>query len=96
MAAAGPEGGLGKLTASREVLDAAALLRERIMLGLRLADGFDLDEAAADLGVDAWTEARTREVARLAERGRVVRRGGRIAIPRTAWLFTDDTAARLF
>jgi oxygen-independent coproporphyrinogen-3 oxidase len=86
----------GAVTASRERLDGNALLRERIMLGLRLVEGVDLDAAAADLGVEAWTPERTREVSKLSERGRILREGGRLRIPRASWLFTDDIAARLF
>ncbi|RYE89289.1 MAG: radical SAM family heme chaperone HemW, partial [Myxococcales bacterium] len=42
----------GGLPDSAESLDPEMRLRERIMLGLRLASGFDLEEAAASLGVD--------------------------------------------
>jgi oxygen-independent coproporphyrinogen-3 oxidase len=79
-----------------EDLDALALLRERIMLGLRLAGGFDLGAAGEELGIDPWTAERAREVEKLAGRGRLVRDGGRVRIAPEAWLFTDDTAARLF
>jgi oxygen-independent coproporphyrinogen-3 oxidase len=71
-------------------------MRERIMLGLRTVEGVDLDEAAEDLGAPGWTDAREKTGAWLAERGRVVREGGRLRVPREAWLWTDDTAARLF
>ncbi len=81
---------------SREPLDALTLLRERIMLGLRLAAGFDLDEAGRALGIDPWTTERVRAAEQLAARGRLVREDGRLRVPRAAWLFTDDTAARLF
>ena len=66
------------------------------MLGLRLACGVDLDAAGRALGIDPWTEERTRTVEQLAARGRLERTGGRLSIPRAAWLWTDDTAARLF
>ncbi len=79
-----------------ELLDGETLLRERIMLGLRLRDGFDLEAAAAELGVTPWTEDRKRAAAWLVERERVVVEGGRLSIPPRAWLFADDTAARLF
>jgi oxygen-independent coproporphyrinogen-3 oxidase len=81
---------------SREPLDAATLMRERIMLGLRMEQGFDLEQAALELGTGGWTEPRERAAAWLVERGRVVREGGRLRVPRAAWLWTDDTAARLF
>jgi len=81
---------------SSEALDADTLMRERIMLGLRLAGGFDFEEAARDLGVEAWTAAREREAARLVAKGRLARGAEGTFIPREAWLWTDDTAARLF
>jgi oxygen-independent coproporphyrinogen-3 oxidase len=79
-----------------EDLDAGALLRERIMLGLRLASGVDLGRVGADLGIEAFTPTRVRAIDRLVERGRLVRDGDVLTIPRAAWLFTDDIAARLF
>ena len=79
-----------------ECLDADALMRERIMLGLRLAEGVDLGEAEADLGARGWTKEREKTSAWLRERKRIVREGERLRIPREAWLWTDDTAARLF
>jgi oxygen-independent coproporphyrinogen-3 oxidase len=81
---------------TREPLDATTLMRERIMLGLRMAGGVDLDDAASDLGTEGWTEERRRASAWLEERGRIVREGSRARVPRPAWLWTDDTAARLF
>jgi len=79
-----------------ELLDASTRVRERIMLGLRTVGGLDLDEAAASVGAPGWTPARERTAAWLSERGRIVREGSRVRIPPTAWLWTDDTAARLF
>jgi len=84
------------LTMSAEPLDATALLRERIMLGLRLRGGLDLASAGRDLGIDAFTPERTRTIEALAARGRLVREGDTLRIPREAWLFADDIAARLF
>jgi putative oxygen-independent coproporphyrinogen III oxidase len=81
---------------SREVLDAQMLLRERIMLGLRVAEGIDLAHSAQELGTQGWTDERRRAAAWLEERGRIVREGSRVRIPSSAWLWTDDTSARLF
>jgi putative oxygen-independent coproporphyrinogen III oxidase len=81
---------------AREELDAETLLRERIMLGLRLASGFDLAEAADALGVLGWTAERLKAAKRLEERGRLVREGSVLRIPHEAWLWSDDTASRLF
>ena len=83
-------------TMTTEALDAEALLRERIMLGLRTTFGADLGRAAADLAIDPWSAGRVRAIARLGERGRLVRDGDVLRIPPSAWLFADDTAARLF
>jgi putative oxygen-independent coproporphyrinogen III oxidase len=84
-------------SATREDLDAPTMLRERIMLGLRMRAGVDLDAAASDLGIpgDGWTEERLRVATKLEARGRVERDGARVRVPRAAWLWTDDTAARL-
>jgi putative oxygen-independent coproporphyrinogen III oxidase len=81
---------------TREPLDAETMLRERIMLGLRLSAGFDLARAGEDLGVIGWTEARQREAKALEARGRVGRDGDRLFLPPSAWLWADDSAARLF
>jgi oxygen-independent coproporphyrinogen-3 oxidase len=84
-------------SATREPLDAPTMLRERIMLGLRMREGVDLDAAANDLGIEGrgWTEARSRAAAALEARGRISRHGTRVRIPQEAWLWADDTAARL-
>lgn len=79
-----------------EPLDAVALLRERIMLGLRLAEGLDLARAGADLGIEPYTPERLRAIDRLVDRDRLTRNGDVLTIPRPAWLFADDVAARLF
>jgi putative oxygen-independent coproporphyrinogen III oxidase len=79
-----------------ESLDGETLLRERIMLGLRVREGVDLGEAAHELEVEGWTPKRESAAAWLAERGRIERNGSRVRIPHRAWLWTDDTAARLF
>jgi putative oxygen-independent coproporphyrinogen III oxidase len=86
----------GNVTASVEHLDPAVRLRERIMLGLRMAEGVDLGESGRELGIDPWTEQRLRAIERLAAAGRLVRRGDRLSVPRDAWIWMDSTAAALF
>ena len=67
------------------------------MLGLRMADGVDLDEAARAPRRRRLDRRSATEPRRwLVERGRVVRDGRAAPRPRAAWLWTDDTAARLF
>jgi len=79
----------------RELISDQTALSERIMLGLRLAEGLDLDAAATDLAVDPWDRDRLRAVERLVERGRLERDGGVLRIPKRAWLFADGTIAEL-
>lgn len=87
---------IASFTSSEEQLDGAALLRERIMLGLRMKQGFDLEAAAVELGVDPYPGERRAALRRLEARGRVVVRDKRITVPRAAWIWVDDTAAALF
>jgi len=82
--------------AESEPLDPETRLRERIMLGLRLLEGVDLDAAGVDLGIDPWTPARRRAAERLAGRGRLVIEGGRLRVPAAARVWTDGAAAELF
>ena len=84
------------LTLSAERLDPPTRLRERIMLGLRTREGIDLEGAAAALGTDPYPGHRRQALAKLEARGRVVLRGTTVAVPREAWIWTDDTAAELF
>ena len=80
----------------REALSPQTRLRERIMLGLRLAEGLDLAKEATSLGLIGWTRARRRSADQLQQRGRLLLEGNRLRIPRSAWLFADGTAAALF
>ncbi len=79
-----------------ETLDPETRLRERIMLGLRLEQGVDLDAIAAPLGVDPMTEERARALARLEREGRIVRDGPRVRVPASRRALVDGIAAALF
>jgi oxygen-independent coproporphyrinogen-3 oxidase len=79
-----------------ERLDPATRLRERIMLGLRLREGVDLEAAAAELGAEAWPEERRRTAERLEAEGKLAIDGGRLRVPPPAWCFADGIAADLF
>lgn len=83
-------------SATEEELSPLTRLRERIMLGLRLADGFDLEAAALELGLCAWTESRKKEAERLQKAGQLERFENKIRISRRAWIFADGIAADLF
>jgi putative oxygen-independent coproporphyrinogen III oxidase len=78
-----------------EPLDAETSLRERIMLGLRLAEGFDLEGAASELGVNPLPPERKQALDRLREKGRVELDRGRLRIPKPQWLFADGIISEL-
>jgi putative oxygen-independent coproporphyrinogen III oxidase len=78
-----------------ERLDAETRLRERLMLGLRLREGLDLEAAGKELSVEPLTRARTAAIERLVANGRLVVNGTRYHIPREAWLLADGTIAQL-
>jgi coproporphyrinogen III oxidase-like Fe-S oxidoreductase len=82
--------------ASDEWLDPATRLRERIMLGLRMKEGIDLEAAAGEIGADPFPTGRLAALDKLEARGRIVRRGAHVTVPRQAWIWADDTAASLF
>ncbi len=81
---------------SEEQLDPETRLRERIMLGLRLRDGLDLEAAAGSLGLRALSDGRRRAMERLARLGRIEVEGSRVRIPKQAWVLADGIAAELF
>ena len=87
------EGGEG--CAVLEPLDAETSLRERIMLGLRLAEGFDLEAGANELSVNPWPDGRQRALDKLLHNGRIERNGGRLRIPKPHWLFADGIISEL-
>jgi putative oxygen-independent coproporphyrinogen III oxidase len=78
-----------------ELLSPEVMLSEALLLGLRLAAGVDIEAHAARLGTEAWTTARTRAVRRLVAKEQLVREGGRLRIPESAWLFADGIIAQL-
>lgn len=81
---------------SSEDLDTEVLVKERIMLGLRLADGFDVAEAESDLATVIRTPLRERSVAKMVARDRLAVDGTRWLVPKRRWLLVDGTAAELF
>lgn len=78
-----------------EPIDAETALRERIMLGLRLAEGFNLDAAANELGVAALPTPRRKGLERLKSTGRIELADGRLRIPKSQWLFADGIISEL-
>ena len=93
--AASSSASLRALESESETLEPETLLSERLMLGLRLAEGLDAEQAAAAAGAILWTNERRRVVQRLVERGRLLQAGPRLRIPKAAWLFSDGTISEL-
>ncbi|MEO6599912.1 MAG: radical SAM family heme chaperone HemW [Polyangiaceae bacterium] len=83
------------LVAQYEALSAETALAERIMLGLRLASGIDLERSAADLGTELWTPERARARDRLVAQGKLTLQGSVAAIPKRHWLFADGIISAL-
>jgi oxygen-independent coproporphyrinogen-3 oxidase len=81
---------------SAEDLDADVLVKERIMLGLRLAEGFDVAQAEQDLATVIRTPERERAVTKMVTRERLGVDGTRWHVPKRRWLLVDGTAAELF
>lgn len=78
-----------------EPIDAETSLRERIMLGLRLAEGFDLEASANELGVQPLPEGRKRALDQLLQNGRIELDRCRLRIPKPQWLFADGIISEL-
>lgn len=88
-------GRVGPLVANYELISAETALAERIMLGLRLAAGLDLEQAAAELGARLWTPERARARDRLLTQGKLMVDGPRVSIPKSHWLLADGIIAAL-
>jgi oxygen-independent coproporphyrinogen-3 oxidase len=80
---------------SAETLDADALVREALMLGLRTFEGVDLAAVATRAGKDPLF-GRERALERRLGQGDVVREGNRLRVPRDRWLHLDGIVADLF
>ena len=78
-----------------EPIDAETALRERIMLGLRLAEGLDFHAAGRELGIDPLPAARRVAVEGALARGRLEGHDGRLRIPKPKWLFADGIISEL-
>ncbi len=86
---------VSELVADAEHIGPETALAERLLLGLRLAEGIDLGRAARELGVTVWTAERERATERLMKSGRLVRDGDWLRVPQSAWLFADGVVREL-
>ncbi|MEZ4226658.1 MAG: radical SAM family heme chaperone HemW [Polyangiaceae bacterium] len=83
------------LQREREELSPDTTLSERIMLGLRLSEGLDLEAAAQELGTDPWPPARRRAAEKWLARGGLRQRGNTLFLAPEAWLHADGILAEL-
>jgi len=81
--------GLSPFIAAFEDLAPDTLLLERLMLGLRLAEGVDLDQLERELGVAVRTERRERAIERWERRGALGWSGSRLCLRPSHFLFAD-------
>lgn len=86
---------ISELVSDAEAVDAETALRERLMLGLRLAEGIDLARAGRETGAAGFTREREQSADRLVRAGRLVREGDTLRIPKSAWLFADGVVREL-
>lgn len=78
-----------------EELDADALIREGLMLGLRTAEGVNVSALSERAAAD-WRTGRERALDRALETGNVVLSGGVLRVPHERWLLLDGIVASLF
>ncbi len=79
-----------------ENLDPETRFRERLMLGLRLREGFDWHLAAEELEIKPWTDQRNRSIEMLIRNGKILVDGTRLSIPHKQRIWTDQIACELF
>ncbi|HEX2676139.1 MAG TPA: radical SAM family heme chaperone HemW [Polyangiales bacterium] len=84
-----------EVEAFEETLDAQALVREALMLGLRTHEGVQLKELAARTKVDPLA-GRERELTRAQALGNVVIENDVLRVPHARWLHLDSIVADLF
>jgi putative oxygen-independent coproporphyrinogen III oxidase len=91
----GDAAALRSLESEGEALAPETLLSESLMLGLRLAEGVDVEQAAVRTGATMWTHDRRRSAQRLIARGQLEEQGPRLSIPKPSWLFADGIISEL-
>jgi putative oxygen-independent coproporphyrinogen III oxidase len=84
-----------ELVSDMEAIAPETALRERLMLGLRLAEGIDLGALERATGAPGWTSERRRAAERLVRAERLVIDGDCLRVPRSAWLFADGVVRDL-
>lgn len=79
----------GPLVASAERISPEIALSERLMLGLRLEEGVDVESVQAETGAELWTAPRRRAADKWMRRGALELRGSRLVLNKDRWLLAD-------
>jgi len=85
----------GEFVAVVEELSAETALSERVMLGLRLAEGLDVQLLEAETGAPFWTRERRRAVDKWRQRGALRLDGERLRLAKDCWLLADGIIREL-
>ncbi|MFZ5890392.1 MAG: radical SAM family heme chaperone HemW [Myxococcota bacterium] len=85
----------GEMVAVTESLDGATAFAERLMLGLRLAEGFAWRASEERTGAAMWTSNRRRAFEKWSGRGALYESDGRLHIRSSHWLLADGIVADL-
>lgn len=93
--ASAPLWAISPLVSDAEPIEPETSEIERLLLGLRLAEGVDLAALSRATGIEALTPARKRAIEKLVREERLVRAGTRLRIPQRAWLFADAVIREL-
>jgi putative oxygen-independent coproporphyrinogen III oxidase len=78
-----------------EPLDAQAIVREGLLLGLRTEAGVDVKALAGRAGIDPRVSRET-AIARAEQRGNLICDGDNWCVPKERWLFLDSIVSDLF
>jgi coproporphyrinogen III oxidase-like Fe-S oxidoreductase len=63
---------------------------ERLMLGLRVREGVDLERLQRELGIEAIDPTSRKRVERRLKQGHLEQTDLRLRIPESCWLFADS------
>lgn len=85
----------GPFVAVLEAITPEVDLSERVMLGLRLAEGLDLTELELSTGATFHTPERTRALRKWLERGALTLEGARLRLLKSQWLLADAVLREL-
>ena len=78
-----------------ETISPAEAIQEALLLGLRIAEGVDVESVATLRGGIAFPPERGQALEKLCAKGRILRDGHHLRLPRSEWIFADRTIREL-